>query len=71
VKTLTGHSGPVTGAAFTAGGAKLVTGSHDKTFRVGALATVSQLPRSKRQLRSMQLPWSPKGNWFATGGATM
>src|SRR5262245_56810043 len=34
VKTLKGHGGPVTGAAFLAGGAKLVTGSQDKSFRV-------------------------------------
>lgn len=33
-RTLAGHAGPVTGLAFTQDGAKLITGSQDKTLRV-------------------------------------
>ncbi|MBW3597260.1 MAG: hypothetical protein KY475_08300 [Planctomycetes bacterium] len=44
-KTLAGHGGSVTGVAFTKDGAKLVTGSQDKTLRVWSVADGAEIAK--------------------------
>ena len=69
VKTLVGHGGPVTGVAFTADGAKLVTGSQDKTFRVFNLADLAQVASIETPAPVNAVAIVAEGKQVATGGA--
>ncbi|MEX2175310.1 MAG: c-type cytochrome domain-containing protein [Pirellulaceae bacterium] len=68
VKTLQGHGGPVTGVAFTADGARLVTGSLDKTFRVFNLADQAQLASIETPAAVNAVAIVGEGKLVATGG---
>jgi WD40 repeat protein len=68
VKTLAGHTGPVTGVAFTADGAKLVTASVDKTFRVFNLADQAQLASIETPAPLQAVAIVAEGKQVATGG---
>jgi WD40 repeat protein len=67
-KTLTGHTGPVTGVAFTADSAKLVTGSVDKTCRVFNLADEQQLASIETPAAVNAVAIVAEGKQVATGG---
>ena len=69
VKTLTGHSGPVTGVAFTADASKLVTASQDKTFRVFNLADQQQLASVETPSPINAVAIVSEGKLVATAGA--
>jgi WD40 repeat protein len=66
---LEGHGGPVTGVAFTADGAKLVTGSQDKTFRVFNLADGKQEASIETPAPVNAVAIVAEGKQVATGGA--
>ena len=68
VKTLAGHTGPVTGVAFTADGAKLVTAGPDKTFRVFNLADQMQLASIETPAPLQAVAIVAEGKQVATGG---
>jgi WD40 repeat protein len=68
-KTLAGHSGPVTGVAFTADGARLVTGSLDKTFRVFNLADQQQIASVETASPINAVAIVGEGKLVATAGA--
>lgn len=68
-KTLTGHTGPVTGVAFTTDASKLVTGSQDKTFRVFNLADSMQIASVETAAPVNAVALVVDGTQVATGGA--
>lgn len=69
IRTLTGHSGPVTGLKFIAGGTKLASTSLDKTLRIwnvadGAVAGSVETPAAINSLAAIA-----DGAQLATAGA--
>lgn len=68
-KTLEGHSGPTTGVAFSADGAKLVSGSQDKTFRVWSIADQKEVAKIETPAPVNAVAVVAEGKTVATGGA--
>ncbi|HUE73348.1 MAG TPA: c-type cytochrome domain-containing protein [Pirellulaceae bacterium] len=68
-KTLQGHTGPVTGVAFTADGTKLVSASQDKTFRIFNLADGMQIASVETPAPVNAVAVVTDGTQVATGGA--
>jgi WD40 repeat protein len=68
VKTLTGHTGPVTGVAFSADATKLVSASTDKTFRVFNLADQMQIASIETPAPLQAVAIVAEGKQVATGG---
>jgi WD40 repeat protein len=68
LKVLEGHSGPVTGAAFTADGARLVTGSSDKSFRVWSVKDQQQIASIETPAAVSSIAIVGEGKLVAVGG---
>lgn len=69
IQTLSGHSGPVTGAAFAADGKTLLTGSADKTLRVWNVPEAKQLASLETPAAVGAVAIVADGKQIATGGA--
>ncbi len=68
-KTLTGHTGPVTGVTFNADASKLVSGSQDKTFRVFNMADGMQIASVETPAPVNAVALVAADAQVATGGA--
>jgi WD40 repeat protein len=68
-RTLEGHAGRVTSAAFSADGMKLVTASRDHDARIWDVATGDQLLVLQGHFGPVQdAQFSPDGRWVVTAG---
>ncbi|MFO0869764.1 MAG: c-type cytochrome domain-containing protein [Pirellulales bacterium] len=68
-RTLTGHTGPVTGLRFTADNQRLVSGSHDKSVRVWNVADGAPAGQVEVAAPVNAIALVAEGKQIATGGA--
>jgi uncharacterized protein with WD repeat len=64
--TVKGHSGWVTGIAFTSDGTRLVSGSWDRTVKLWDVRTAAEVSRIGGEAKQVEaLACSPDGRWLA------